>query len=88
MAGSVDLLGRCYLGIEMRDGVIWFDPLLPVEVRSLSLGIRYQRQWLTVSAEQGRFTVELGDWGAGTVLVGLDGDVAELGPGERRQMDL
>ncbi len=88
MAGTLDLLQRCYLGIETREDAIWFNPLLPAEVRSLKLGIRYRRQWLSVTAEKGVFSVELGDWGQGTVLVGMDGDVAELGRGDRRQLEL
>ena len=29
MAGTVDLVQRCYLGIETRNDVIWFDPSSP-----------------------------------------------------------
>ena len=29
MAGTVDLVQRCYLGIETRDDVIWFEPAPP-----------------------------------------------------------
>ena len=34
MAGSVDLIQRCYLGIETNDNAIWFNPVLPTEVRT------------------------------------------------------
>jgi trehalose/maltose hydrolase-like predicted phosphorylase len=88
MAGTVDLLQRCYLGIEARDDVIWFDPLLPAQVRSLALDIRYRGQWLNLTVADGQFTVEIEDWGEGTVRVGLDNDVIELKPGERRHFVL
>jgi len=32
MAGTVDLIQRCYTGIEIRDGHLWLNPILPREV--------------------------------------------------------
>ena len=88
MAGTVDVVQRCYLGIETRDDVIWFDPQLPREVRSISLDICYRRRWMNLTVVDGKFTVELSDWGEGTVCVGLNGEVFELSPGDRRQLTL
>jgi alpha,alpha-trehalase len=88
MAGTVDLLQRCYLGIETRDDAIWFNPLLPAEVRNLTLGIRYRRRWMNLTVADGVFTVEVAPWGEGTARIGLKGQVAELGPGEQRQLVL
>jgi alpha,alpha-trehalase len=88
MAGTLDLMQRCYLGIEIRDDVLWFNPLLPAEVRSLTLDLRYRRRWMNLAVDNGEFTVEVQDWGVGAVRVGLGGKVVELHPGERRQLRL
>jgi trehalose/maltose hydrolase-like predicted phosphorylase len=88
MAGTVDLLQRCYLGIEIRHDGIWFDPLLPTEIQSIEVGIRYRRRWMNVTVKDSVITVEAMKWGDGAARVGLDGEVAELAPGERRQMTL
>ena len=88
MAGTLDLVQRCYLGIEIRDDVLWLNPLLPAEVRSLTLDLRYRRRWMNLAVDNGEFTVEVQDWGDGAVRVGLDGKVVELHPGERRQLRL
>ncbi len=88
MAGTVDLLERCYLGVEIRDDGIWFHPQLPAEVESLTLDIRFRRRWINVIVSDGDITVEAADWGEGSALVGLDGEIAELAPGERRRMTL
>jgi alpha,alpha-trehalase len=88
MAGTVDVLQRCYLGIETRDDVIWFNPLLPAEVRSLSFDICYRRCWMNVAVADGQFTVTLSDLGSGTVRVGLNDEVVELAPGDHRQLTL
>lgn len=88
MAGTVDLLQRCYLGIEARDDVIWFNPLLPTEVKSLTLDIRYRQRWMNLAVADGRLTVAVSEWGEGPVRVGLDGEVVELDPGEQRELTL
>ena len=88
MAGTVDVVQRCYLGIEARDDVIWFSPHLPTEVRSLSFNICYRRHWMNLAVTNDQFTVELAESGEGTVRVGLAGDVVELSPGDRRQLTL
>jgi alpha,alpha-trehalase len=46
MAGSVDLMQRCYTGIEARADVLHLDPRLPRELRGLRLSLRYRRQVL------------------------------------------
>jgi trehalose/maltose hydrolase-like predicted phosphorylase len=88
MAGTLDLVQRCYLGIEIRDDVLWLNPLLPAEVRSLTLDLRYRRRWMNLAVDNGEFTVKVQDWGDGAVRVGLGGKVVELHPGERRQLRL
>ncbi len=88
MAGSVDVVQRCYLGIETSNDVIWFNPVLPTEVRSLALDIYYRQRWMHLTVAHGQFTVELRHSSEGTVRVGLDGDVVELSPGDRRQLTL
>jgi alpha,alpha-trehalase len=42
MAGTVDLVQRCYTGIETRDDILRLDPVLPVELGSLSFDVRYR----------------------------------------------
>jgi alpha,alpha-trehalase len=88
MAATVDVLQRCYLGIETRDDVIWLNPLLPAEVSTLSLDICYRRQWINLTVADGQLTVKLPDSNEGTVCVGLDGEIVELSPGDRQQLTL
>ncbi len=88
MAGTVDLLQRGYMGIDIHDDAIWFRPHLPGELHSLTLNIRFRHRWMSLSVADGLFTVDVWDWGDGTVRIGLDGKVLELQPGERRQLAL
>ena len=44
MVGSLDLLQRCYTGLDTRHDILWFNPLLPDELPSLHFDLRYRDQ--------------------------------------------
>ena len=88
MAGAVDLVQRCYTGIETRGEILWLDPLLPAELVSLRLAVRYRRQWvkLDISAEELRVSSQAGNHSV--VRVGMRDKVVELRPGESASLKL
>lgn len=88
MAGTVDLLQRCYLGIQTRDDAIWLNPRLPEELGRLRLDLRYRSHALEVVVEDRTLTVQVGEWQDGPVRVGLGGTITELKAGERCRMPL
>ncbi len=51
MAGTVDLVQRCYIGIEMRANVLHFDPALPDDLGRVRARLRYRRQVLDVEVD-------------------------------------
>lgn len=52
MAGTLDLVQRCYTGIEVRNDVLWFNPRLPENVTRLSFPIRYRGHSIDVTVRQ------------------------------------
>lgn len=42
MAGTVDLVQRCFTGVQPRGDVLHLDPALPAEIEEISLHIRYR----------------------------------------------
>src|SRR5690606_10008803 len=52
MAGTVDIIQRCYTGMEVRDAALWFNPLLPQEIKELSFRIRYRSHLIHVRLNQ------------------------------------
>lgn len=42
MAGSVDILQRCYTGLDARGDMLWLNPVLPDELGALDLRLRYR----------------------------------------------
>jgi trehalose/maltose hydrolase-like predicted phosphorylase len=47
MAGSLDIMQRCYGGIVTRDDMLSIDPQLPDALTRLTFSIRYRGQALT-----------------------------------------
>ena len=57
MAGTVDLLQRCYTGLELRGDALRFNPALPEELDRLSFRLRYRRHSLSVDLTAAELTV-------------------------------
>jgi alpha,alpha-trehalase len=57
MAGTVDLLQRCFTGIETRGNVLHLNPNLPAELKSLCLRLRYRGHSLTLEIESDTATL-------------------------------
>jgi trehalose/maltose hydrolase-like predicted phosphorylase len=64
MAGTLDLIQRGYMGSEIRDGVLYFDPKpvgnldglsFPMRFRGLPLGVMLEGDKLTVTAQSDGF---------------------------------
>ncbi len=57
MAGSVDIVQRCYTGVETRDGVLRLNPALPETVKRLQMSVNYRRQTLDLDLRQDLLTI-------------------------------
>jgi trehalose/maltose hydrolase-like predicted phosphorylase len=64
MSGTLDLIQRAYLGSEIRDGVLYFDPKeterldglsLPMRFRGMPIQVRVRGNELTVAAQNDPF---------------------------------
>ena len=89
MAGTIDLVQRCYMGVEPRGDVLWFDPVLPVQLHRLALSLRYRGHWLDVQAAGGMLEVSLrSSSDAAPVKIGLINHIVEVGPGETVQVPI
>lgn len=88
MAGTVDLVQRCFTGLAIRDNILWLDPTLPDEVSHLRFRIRYYCNWLDLSFNRNDVTVTAGAGRGENITIGLNGSIFELKPDERRQIKL
>ena len=89
MAGTVDLVQRCYTGLETREDVLWLNPSLPEELDGLDFDVRYRGHWginLHLTPRLLRVRVAAAD--AAPVRVAVRGQVVELAPGSTREFPL
>lgn len=81
MAGSVDLLQRCFTGLEMRDDRLVFRPYWPESLGMLSFPIMYRGHHLTVRIDEHGLDVDSGPGHADPVTITCRGSSTELAPG-------
>jgi len=58
MAGTVDIVQRCYTGLEMRDEGLWLSPRLPNEIRELHLDFTYRSHWIKMKMNHNKLWIE------------------------------
>lgn len=73
MAGTVDLIQRCYTGVEIRDDILWINPRLPENIKSLSLDLRYRSHWIKMTLIDRRLKIEFDKGWAEPVIIDVKG---------------
>jgi trehalose/maltose hydrolase-like predicted phosphorylase len=48
MAGTVDMIQRCYTGLEVKNNVLRFDPQLPEHIKEITMNFRYRSHWMEI----------------------------------------
>ncbi|MCY4389773.1 MAG: hypothetical protein OXC18_21965 [Desulfurellaceae bacterium] len=89
MAGTIDLVQRCYMGMETRDDTVWFRPCLPESLSSgLAFRFQYRGNWFSVRATQHTLHVTFDSGWHPPARIGIAGQVSELRPGETQAFAL
>lgn len=88
MAGTIDLIERCYTGLEVRSDVLRLNPALPDELGSLTMSIRYRGRAvrLEFTAEFARVSVDR--IGRHPISVECRGERVQVSPGASVQFEL
>ncbi|MFL6059002.1 MAG: glycoside hydrolase family 65 protein, partial [Rubrobacteraceae bacterium] len=83
MAGTLDLIQRGYLGTDIRDGVLQFDPKPVGNLDGLSFPMQFRGTPLEVELDDGRLTVaaQSDDFGQ-PIQVRVGDESREIKPGE------
>lgn len=82
MAGTVDLVQRCYTGIEILADTLNFNPLLPDELASLQVTIHYRWHTLDVTVTEKNLTVSSRHCTAPPITIAYRGHVRKISPGQ------
>jgi trehalose/maltose hydrolase-like predicted phosphorylase len=86
MAGTLDLLQRCYTGLEVREDALWLNPELPTGLKRLAFSILYRGQLLELHFEDEGVTIASQTSKAAPISVGIGGEVATLRAGSRLEL--
>jgi alpha,alpha-trehalase len=81
MAGSVDLMQRCFTGMETRGGRLILDPHWPKTLGELALPIHYRGLHLHLRVSGKGVIISVDPRGAGGIEVQCHGQVKRLTPG-------
>ncbi|MDX5481104.1 MAG: glycoside hydrolase family 65 protein [Hymenobacteraceae bacterium] len=88
MAGTVDLVQRCFTGLEIRDEVLWFNPVLPDEIGCLNFQLRYRSHWLSLQLTHDKMLITFDKGWSKEVKIGVRGEVYTFTTGEKREFDI
>jgi alpha,alpha-trehalase len=88
MAGTVDVLQRCYTGLELRGEVLWLNPRLPEPMRRLRLFVHYRGHSLALDITRDRLRVSAERCAAPSMKIGLRDRIHELAATEAKEFPL
>jgi trehalose/maltose hydrolase-like predicted phosphorylase len=69
MAGILDLVERCYLGVETRHDALWLNPRLPQPIGKLHTLLTYRGHQIHITATQHDVTLKASPCNAAPVIV-------------------
>ena len=87
MSGAVDLVQRCYTGLETRGQVIRFNPMVPEELGRIHLHLRHRGHWLEVDITSHRIRIASPACGAEPVTCEVKDARFELREGMVREIE-
>ena len=85
MAGTVEIIERCYVGLVTRNDVLWFDPCLPSELKNVLFTIFYRGHVFKLNLTAGTLEVTSSPGPAPTTRIGFRGRVLEIAPGQTKK---
>jgi len=88
MAGTVDLIQRCFTGIETRANVLHFNPVLPDGLNYLRTIVRYRGHTLNVAVDHDWLRIRSMQSRALPITVAYRGHIRDVTPGDTYEFRL
>jgi alpha,alpha-trehalase len=86
MAGTIDLLQRCYPGLEIKDNVLWLNPMIPENLEELNFRIQYRGLWINIKISQNNLWIHAEEGIGGNVNIGVNGKIISIGVGDSKEI--
>lgn len=87
MAGTVDILQRCYTGVKFHDDILSLNPSIPKELLEISMRIKYRDNWFEITATPESLRISSGECELQPAKIEFQGKVYEIKPGETLAFD-
>ncbi len=87
MAGTMDIMQRCYTGLEARNDILYLNPTLPKELKDIKLKLHYRGQWLNINIYPQSVIVEAQASNAKVITIGVKGELFTLCSGEIKEIN-
>lgn len=88
MAGTVDIIQRCYTGLEIRDDVLWLNPRLPREIAEITFHIRYRSHWIKLKINHKKLWIDFDKGWADPVRINVQGNSKLYKTDDSEEFDL
>jgi trehalose/maltose hydrolase-like predicted phosphorylase len=88
MAGTVDLIQRCYTGMQIRNDILWINPHLPESLEKIILSIRFRSHWFKLYMNHKRIIIEFEKGWAPPVKLGIQGKTYQFEERSKREFEL
>ena len=82
IAGTVDLIQRCYAGVETHGGRLHLNPRLPEDLKEIQFDIRYRHHWINLHITDKQLKVSSRPYDVAPIHLCFDHEVVELKPGD------
>ncbi len=88
MAGTVDLVQRCFGGVETSGGVLRFDPAVPEELGRLDFDVQYRGIWIGCKVTQDHVILDVSSGTGSPFTVAVRDEEFVMEPGSRLEVSL
>nr|MBI1229412.1 glycoside hydrolase family 65 protein [Cytophagales bacterium] len=84
MAGSLDLVQRGYLGLEVGESALWINPPILDPLKKIALRVQYRGHWIAVVLDDKKLTVAFEEGCSNSVTIGVTDKTYQFEQGEVR----
>ncbi len=88
MAGTLDIIQRCYSGLEIRDDVLWFNPRLPEDIKQMNYHLRYRGHWMKLGINHQKLSIIFDKGWANPVTIGVKGETHRFETNDKKVFNL
>jgi trehalose/maltose hydrolase-like predicted phosphorylase len=86
MAGTVDIVQRGQIGLEIRGDLFRVNPCLAEDLKGLRLRLRYRGEWLDMEIQEGRMTLTIPERWSGADHIVVRNERFPVKPGTRLEL--